>query len=121
MHLWEIDHSYYCNEGNYFSNKSCESYYKSWFEFAQEEKDADFDMNLVFRFDWVENDEDDNPTFNGDPNYRNGKLKIFWMGQRKGLYRWSIVEVCRNDEPEVIEFLKARWDHLKTLWLPISE
>ena len=28
--------------------------------------------------------------------------------------------VCRADEPAVIEFLRPFWDHLKTLWEPLS-
>jgi len=82
--------------------------------------DSDMDYNLLFRFDWIEQDDDCNETFNGDVNYRNGKLKLFWLGQRKGLYRWSIVEVCRADEPAVIEFLKPRFEYLKSLWEPLK-
>lgn len=115
-HLYEIEHPYYCNEGNYFSgSQSTIAEYKSWSEFLDEEGDSDFDMNLLFRWDWEEGGEDE-PKYNGDPNYRNGRLKLFWMGQRKGLYRWSIVEVCRNDEPVILEYLKPRWEHMKTLW-----
>jgi len=42
------------------------------------------------------------------------------MGQRKGLYRWSIIEVCRADEPAVIAFLQPRLEHLASLWLPLQ-
>ena len=116
MHIWEIDHPYYCNEGNYYARESVCSEYKRWQDFLEEYKDADLDLNLIFRFDWVEEED----SYTGDDNYRNGKLKIFWMGQRKGLYRYSIVEVCRADELSVIQFLKPRWEHLRLLWEPIS-
>lgn len=119
-HLWEIDHPYYCNEGNYYHN-GCGDEYKSFGNFLAEYDDADFDMNLIFRFDWEEeNVETGDPAYNGDDNYRNGTLKIFWMGQRKGLYRFSLVEVCRADEPAVVEFLQPRWEHMKKLWEPLS-
>jgi len=119
-HLWEVDHSYYCNKGNYYARESVGDNYKSWSDFIAEYKDADFDMNLVFRFDWDEVDEDTGESnYNGDNNYRNGVLAIFWLGQRKGLYRYSEVEVCRADEPEVIKFLQPRFDHLKALWSPL--
>jgi hypothetical protein len=122
--LWEASHSYYCNEGNFYARESCESYYKSFASFIESEGDNDKDLNLLFRWDWSEenyNDQGDSlPPFNGDVNYRNGKLKLFWMGQSKGLYRWSIVEVCRADEPAVIEFLTPHWEHLKSLWSPIE-
>ncbi|MEE1611592.1 hypothetical protein [Microvirga sp. CF3016] len=116
-----MDHSYYCNEGNYYASESVESYYKSFADFLVEWSDSDMDYNLLFRWDWIEQSEDDEPTYDGDPNYRNGKLKLFWMGQRKGRYCYSTVEVCRNDEPTVIEFLKPRWEHLRSLWSPLPE
>ena len=116
MHLWEIDHPYYCNEGNYYARESVGSEYKRWQDFLEENKDVDLDLNLIFRFDWVEEED----SYTGDDNYRNGILKIFWMGQRKGLYRYSLVEVCRADESAIIEFLKIRWERLRLLWEPIS-
>jgi len=120
MHLWEVDHPYYCNEGNYFSSESVCDEHKTWASFFDGYKDADMDMNLVFRWDWREGDDWGAGPFTGDVNYRNGHLLIFWMGQRKGLYRYSRVEVCRADEPAVIEFLRPRWEHLKTLLEPLS-
>jgi hypothetical protein len=119
--LWEVDHPYYCNNGNYYSS-DCGEQYESWAEFFGANGDSDFDMNLVFRFDWMEGlDDDEKPLpFNGDVNYRNGKLYVYWMGQRKGLYRYSMVDVCRADEPAVIEFLKPRLAHLLKLWEPLS-
>lgn len=123
QHLWETKHSYYCNEGNYFSRESCEAYYRSFADFLEEEGNNDMDYNLLFRWDWTEtaydDDGDEIPAFNGDVNYRNGRLKLFWMGQRKGLYRWSIVEVCRADEESVKAFLLPRLAHLKSLWEPL--
>jgi hypothetical protein len=116
-HLWEIDHPYYCNKGNYFARESVCSEYKSWRDFLAANEDADFDMNLVFRFDW----EEDEGSYTGDDNYRNGLLAIFWMGQRKGLYRYSTIEVCRADENSVIAFLQPRWEHMRKLWEPIPD
>lgn len=120
--LWEIDHPYYCNEGNYYApgNDQPHAHHRSWAEFISEEGNSDFDMNLVFRFDWKERDEDDEPTYNGDDYYRNGVLSVFYMGQRKGLYRWATVEVCRADEPAVLEFLRPRWEYLRQLWEGVS-
>ena len=130
-HLWEIKHNYYCNEGNYFAagNDQPTKHYKSWSDFMEEFGDCDFDYNLLFRWDWEEcpDDEDDNyngeeggKKFNGDINYRNGVFKVFWMGQRKGLYQWTTIEVCRADESEIKKFLLPRWEHLKKLWEGIS-
>lgn len=119
-HLWEVEHRYYCNEGNYFDNSTV-ARHESWADFVEENGDPDPDYNLLFRWDWDEVDgETMAPTFNGDPYYRNGKLKLFWMGQRKGLYRCSIIKVCRADEPQVIAFLKPRLAHLLSLWGPLA-
>jgi hypothetical protein len=121
-HLWEIEHAYYCNEGNYYASgaEKLGNHFKSWAAFAAEFGDADMDYNLLFRFDWVEGEDEGAEDFNGDVNYRNGHFKVFWMGQRKGLYRWDVVEVCRADEPAVIAFLRPRWEHLRGLWAPLS-
>lgn len=114
-HLWEVDHSYYCNQGNYYARESVESYYKRWGDFIAEWGEADMDYNLLFRWDWVEEGD-----FNGDSNYRNGKLYLFWMGQRKGRYNYSVVEVCRNDEEDVIKYIQPRYEYIKSLWEPLE-
>jgi hypothetical protein len=120
-HLWEVEHAYYCNEGNYYARESVESSYRSWADFLAENGDADMDYNLLFRWDWQErDDETGEPNFNGDVNYRNGTLLLFWLGQRKGLYRYSTVSVCRADEPAVLDYLRPRWEHLRSLWEPVS-
>lgn len=117
-HLWECDHAYYCNLGNYFSN-DCEEEYECWEDFATEYVDADFDYNLLFRFDWREGEGWELPNFSGDENARDARLYLFWMGQRKGVYRYTEVKVCRADEPEVLKFLQLRLDHLMRLWEPL--
>lgn len=123
-HLWEADHAYYCNEGNFFANSHQldAGEYDTFEGFLEEEGDSDMDYNLLFRWDWIEEDpETGESTFNGDEHHRNGQLKLFWMGQRKGLYRWSVIDVCRADEPAVIAFLKPRLAHLMSLWAPLVE
>lgn len=120
--LWEVNHAYYCNEGNYYApgNDQPVASYKTWASFLSEEGDSDMDYNLLFRWDWKEEGEDGYPNFNGDVYYRNGKLLLFWMGQRKGLYRWSEVSVCRADEPAIRAWLEPRFAHLLSLWHPLS-
>jgi hypothetical protein len=121
-HLWEVEHDYYCNEGNYFSN-DCHAEYSRWQDFAEATKDEDFDYNLVFRWDWKgpTDDSGENVPPNADPYYRDGRLLIFYMGQRKGLYRYVEVSVCQADEPAVREWLKPRLAHLLKLWAPLVE
>lgn len=115
--LWEVEHPYYCNEGNYSYNGAGTTY-SSWSDFVDEWGDSDFDMNLMFRWDWREGYEEKS-NYNGDDYYRNGTLLIFWMGQRKGHYQWSEISVCRADEPEVRKLLIPRMKHLMSLWEPL--
>ncbi len=111
-HLWEIDHPYYCNEGNYYAHESVETAYHSWADFVEHEGDSDFDMNLVFRWDWSKADAEN--------ELDHDILSIFWMGQRKGLYRYSTIEINEADEPAVKEWLTKRWQHLVLLWEGIA-
>lgn len=119
LHLWEVKHAYYCNEGNHYNNE-CGAHFKRWQDFLDEFGDSDMDYNLLFRWDWDERNDEGNSTYTGDDHYRNGVLKVFWMGQRKGLFYFSTVEVCRADEPAVIEFLMPRMRHLFLLWEPLT-
>ena len=124
--LWEVDHPYYCNQGNYFaSSEECGIHYARWQDFISEQGDGDLDMNLVFRFDWSSPREDEDPenpiVWQGDENYRDSILELFYMGQRKGLYRWVTVDVCRSDEPAVREWLRVRWEHMRSLWSPFCD
>ncbi|KGC12964.1 hypothetical protein DM48_315 [Burkholderia gladioli] len=122
-HLWEIKHPYYCTEGGYTHSQEQHKTiweFKSWADFFAEMGDADMDYNMLFRWDWDEMDDDNRPTFTGDPYYRNGKLKMFFMVQRKGFHSCSIIDVCRADEPAVIEYLMPRLAHLMSLWEPLA-
>ena len=109
-HLWEIEHPYYCNEGNYYSC-DCSQHYKSWTAFIEEEGDSDFDLNLVFRWDWQFLDE--------EKTSKKQQLKVFWVNQRKGIFRSSTVDVCKDNEDSVREWLNPRLKHLIKLWEPL--
>lgn len=118
MHLWEIKHPYYCNEGNYYAPGQEQPYhrYESFDGFLFEWGDADLDMNLVFRWDWkkVVDDED-------APEEVRDRLMVFIMGQRKGLYQWCEIDVTEADEEAVRAYLMPRWEHLRRLWEGISD
>jgi hypothetical protein len=120
-HLWEVKHPYYCEESNYYApgNDQPMKEYKNWADFIGEEGYSDLDLNLVFRWDWREGADWDLPEHRGDINYRDGKLLLFIIGQRKGLYRWVEIEVCRADESAVIEYLRPRWERIKLIWEPL--
>ena len=128
MKLWEIDHPYYCSESNYFSTE-CNLEYGSWEEFVEEEGGNDFNMNLVFRWDWNADQCFDKDTLTARQEYaaRFGDrdhawtLYIFWMGQRKGLFRCTEVKVCKADEPAVRGWLTRRAEHMRILWEPLLD
>lgn len=116
-HLWEINHPYYCNEGNYYAPgfEQPVGTYESWDDFFKEEGDCDFDMNLLFRWDWRKADPEEKEWGN-----KEDVLLLFWIGQRKGLYRWSEIKVTDADEPAVRKWLKLRFKHLQELWVPFK-
>lgn len=114
-HLWEIEHPYYCEETNYYDRGCCHEH-KSWREFSDGFA-PDMDLNLLFRFDWKEDDE---APFEGDIYYRNGTLWLYFMMQRKGAYFSHQIEVCRADEPKIIAWLEPRFRHMLTLWEPFT-
>lgn len=116
-HLWEIEHPYYCNEGNYYAPGRDQPFqaHESWKAFMEDEGDSDLDMNLVFRWDWRKADPAGDKWENDTD-----VLLIFFMGQRKGLYRWVQIEVTNADEEAVKTWLSVRWNHLKTLWEGIA-
>jgi hypothetical protein len=118
-HLWEVDHDYYCNLGNYYSH-GCGAEYKSISAFIEAEGGCDLVYNLVFRWDWREGEDWGLGEYAGDDNYRNGRLEVFFMSQRKGAYRFATVEVCRADEAAVRAYLTPRLQHLRGLWEPLS-
>lgn len=113
-HLWEVKHPYYCSESNFYSREPY-TRWGTWPEFRAAYEDADMDMNMVFRFDWHENEA------HADVYYRNGNLQMFFMSQRKGIFACHEISVCRADEASVIEFLRPRWEYMKALWQPLSE
>lgn len=118
-HLWEVDHPYYCNESNYYKAGLC-SHHKTWADFISEFGNSDMDLNLVFRFDWKEGEDNGAGAYAGDDYYRNGLLQVFFMGQRKGLFFSHEIEVCRADEPAVREFLQPRFEKMLELWQPLA-
>ena len=136
-HLWEIDHSYYCTESNYFAsgdaNRSrCQYEYESFEEFLSEWANADNDYNLLFRWDWreISNGEyedyiEDSGTcdrvpYTGNDKDVTGELLIYFMLQRKGYFVYTRTLIRRCDEQRVLEYLKPKWEHLKSLWEPIG-
>ncbi|AWB21192.1 hypothetical protein DA075_09935 [Methylobacterium currus] len=119
MRLWEANHSYYCSESNFYS-RDPHTKWDMWSSFVEEFGNSDLDYNLVFRWDWYEGDDWGAGEYNGDDYYRNGRLLMFFIMQRKGIFACHEISVCRADEPSVITFLKPRLAYLRDLWAPLD-
>lgn len=116
MKLYEADHPYYAAEGNYYSGGDRNYHtYDSWDAFLSEWDDADLDMNLIYRWDWDVPDPED---YVGE-ELPEETLNLYYMGQRKAL-AWSVhVEVSRDQEPEIRDWLKVRAQRMREIWEPL--
>jgi hypothetical protein len=113
MKLWDADHPYYCATGCHFE-RGCHLTHESWSAFVAVWGTSDEDMNLLFRWDWKE-DEDDNGIPTGEH-----RLSLFYFLQRKGYPISHEVTVTKADEPAVREWLAGKWKHMQRLWSPFS-
>ena len=127
-HLWEYDHPYYCNEGNYLhspmqhSNVVVHETFPSWQEFKESGGfyDADRDMNLLYRWDWKAWHlvfPEDYPDEVGRTEHH--VLHLYFMLQRKALCRSLYIEVTAADEPEIRAWLGECAKTVRALWEPL--
>lgn len=104
-----VKHDYYASRSNFY-NKECNEAYDTWQSFYDEYKDADIDMNLVFRWDIHEYD-----------NANSFWMEIIIIQQRKGIYfPIYIRNVFEQDVQQIVEFMKPHFDKLKKNWKPLS-
>jgi hypothetical protein len=115
--LWAPKHPYYCSEGCYFS-RECHTNWPTWSAFFAEMGDADVDMNLVWRWDFMPEGVDDG---NEPPaDWTTATLRLFVMGQRKAKPHSHFVTVRREDEPAIRVFLQQHWETIQKLWAPFT-
>lgn len=107
----KTDHSYHCSGSNFYSNKARESF-TTVTEFLDEYEDADVDMNLCFRFDIHEREDDDIEDY--------GKLyvELFLIKQRKGIFSPIM---CHSYNPDIEserlkQYLEKHYLMMKSLW-----
>lgn len=113
--LWEPEHPYYAQEGNFFNN-DCHASYSSWAEFLENDGSEDLDYNLVYRWDWQVPEPGEGPAL--PPGVE--RLLLFFIGQRKALARSVEVLVLREQEPAIRAWLEPRWHKLLDIWAPLS-
>jgi hypothetical protein len=112
--LWEADHPYHCASGCFFQ-PDCHETHASWRDFHDAWGDSDNDYNLLFRWDWKQREDDD-----GKPTGEH-RLCLFYFLQRKGYPISHEVAVTVEDEPAIHEWLRAKWQHMRSLWAPLAE
>lgn len=123
--LWETDHPYYCEEGNYFVSglrgDEVHTEYESWQEFYDEWGNTDEDMNLVFRWDWKRADPDDYAVELEDgEELPPDTLAVYWVLQRKAILRSTSCVVTEADEPAIRAWLTERARTVAAIWAPLE-
>jgi hypothetical protein len=108
-HLWDIEHPYYCNEGNYFKCGLID-HHDSWASFAETMGNSDPELNLLFRWDWQRLGLDEGEW---DGTHQ---LLLFFVAQRKGFFFSNEVQVSEADEPAIREWLADRSQHTMAFW-----
>lgn len=118
LELKNTSHRYYCSNTNYYvdgreNHGRCD--YDTWADFKEEWLDKgvsiDDDYNHLFRFDIY--DTDDNPG--------HFSMELFFILQRKGIFRPVFIrEITKEDMEEIEIFLKGRWEYLKNQWREFS-
>lgn len=102
-------HDYYSSDSNYFSNEYPAKFdcFKSFYD---EYIKADVDMNLIFRWDILKNEEGE-----GEGHY----MMIFIIHQRKGIYAPNLIKSVTEADFEMIkEILTIHHNKLKQIWKP---
>lgn len=121
LHLWEVDHPYYCGEANYHQNADGSFNHLSWNSWADFRDETCFvtgnrDLNLLVRWDWLSWRRHPNPGKRlDDPD----ELCLYFVMQRKGCLASHYMTVTDQDEPEVRAFLERCAATVAALWQPL--
>lgn len=123
--LWEVDHPYYCTEGNYFVGGArwdeVHTEYDSWQEFYDAWGGTDEDLNFVFRWDWQRADPSDYAyELEHGEELPPDTLQVFWVLQRKAILRSTTCIVTEADEPAVRAWLTERARTVAAVWAPLE-
>jgi len=114
--LWETDHPYYAQTGNFYvapadeEREGIHRKYSSWQEFFEARGGSDPDCALVYRWDWCVGEDDEPDT-----------LDLFWIIQNSALCQSSTVAVTRDDEPAVRAWLTERARTIAAIWAPVLD
>lgn len=102
--LYEADHPYYCATGCYWASVRVAALrYASWAAFFRKYDDADVDMNLIWRWDWIEDE-----------------LTLYMMHQRHARPTSHTIRVTHEDEPAIRAYLAKHWARMQEIWAPFT-
>lgn len=102
------EHDYYCSDNNYYSNDAG-SKWDTFQDFYNEYRNADIDMNLIFRWDIKKSD------------VGNLYMEIFMIHQRKGIFAPHYINfVSENDFEDIKFLLQKHLNKLAAIWLPFK-
>ncbi|AUR85941.1 hypothetical protein NVP1081O_206 [Vibrio phage 1.081.O._10N.286.52.C2] len=102
-----VDHPYYCETSNYFSNDWNMTFETVTDFLAEFDETTDLNMNHVFRWD-VKPDDDGYSAY------------VYFMLQRKGIFMPCTIErIVESDVPAFVEFLRKHRDHQAKMWAPL--
>ena len=138
LHLWEIDHPYYCSEGNYYARpgQGQHGVFESWADFASPSGfagmltignllyDFDDELNFLWRWDWKRSDPSDYAyEIEDDPDFEipGDSLCLYFMFQRKACNGSAEVAVTEADEPAVRAWLTKRAAKMRLTWAPLLD
>ena len=117
IHLWEVDHPYYCQEGNAYKRDLANGF-ESWADFTETLfHHGDTDQNLVFRWDWTSWRRHPDPDLRSDSP---DELTLFFVLQRKAILCSASILVTDEDEPAVRAWLAERAKTITALWDPFD-
>lgn len=119
LEIKETNHSYYCSESNYyvdgynnFGRNNYEDFKTFLNDWCLNDGTIDWDYNLCFRYDIHQKQTGE--TVDGF------ELWLFFILQRKGIYRPVHIENITQDDMPVLEtLLKSQWEYIKAQWSEI--
>ncbi len=106
-----VDHPYYCSDSNYYSNDAGAAW-ETMTDFLAQFESCDVDMNLIFRWDVKQRDEENPGRYYAE---------VFMMHQRKGIFSPHHIKHINEDEAARFRaLLEKHWTTLKAMWEPLT-
>lgn len=112
VHLWEVDHPYYADDGDYYTRDQ-HSRHESWAEFSETTfHGGDRDRNHLYRWDWHK----------AGHHGWNGRelLSLHFVLQRKAICCSVDIEVTGTDEPAIRAWLVECAGTVRDMWTPLD-